>query len=157
MSLPLSGSRTTPPPPAQPTCQLGATALGRLQHFQPEAAMNNGAATSSQEQPGAATKCQKHSGAARSGKKQPFRFQQNNLRARASVRPMSEQCFQSQMNIFGGVALPLTGGPRRRLAFVRDALHFQLDCHMRRVGRPRQTWTAKVYKECSKRVGADVV
>ena len=74
---------------------------------------------------------------------------------RASVRPMSQQLLQSQMSFFGRVALSPSGDQRRRLVFVGDTLHFQLDCCKRRVGRPRQTWTAEVYKECSTRLGAD--
>ena len=75
---------------------------------------------------------------------------------RVSVLPMSEQLLQRQIYLFGRVALSPSGDPRRRLVFIGDTLHFQLDCYMRRVGRPRQTWTAEVYKEASTRLGADV-
>ena len=47
---------------------------------------------------------------------------------------------------FGHVALLPEGDPRRRNVFVGGSLDLELGRCVRKVGRPRLTWTSEVYK-----------
>jgi hypothetical protein len=72
----------------------------------------------------------------------------------ADVVPISDQLLLSQLTLLGKVARSPDGGPLKRDTFVPGTLRPQVGSTLRRVGRPRQTWTEELLKAGEAKLGA---
>ena len=58
--------------------------------------------------------------------------------------------------LLGKVAFSLPTSPLRRHVFVEGSLRPQIGRYVRRVGRPRQDWLAKVWEAGASKLGGDM-
>ena len=73
--------------------------------------------------------------------------------AQAGLARFSDQLLKQQLTLFGKVALSPAGSPLRTNTFVDNTLMPQIGRFVRKVGRPRQTWTSELIKEGMSRFG----
>ena len=74
--------------------------------------------------------------------------------AQAGVAPLSDQLLLGQLTLFGKVARSPEGSLLRRDTFIPQTLRPHVGSLVRRIGRPRQTWTEELLKVATTKLGA---
>ena len=74
--------------------------------------------------------------------------------AQAGVQTFSQQLLRFQLVLLGKVARSPDDDPRRIDTFIPGTVDPQIGRYVRRVGRPRQDWTAELMKVGTAKIGA---